>query len=170
VNVLVAGIGNIFLGDDGFGVEVARRLQARPPSEGVRVADFGIRGVHLAYELLAGYDALVLVDAMPLGEEPGTVAIIEPDLGALAAGRDPALPVIDAHSMDPAVVLGLLADLGGSIDRVVIVACQPAVLAEGIGLSAPVAAAVDPAVVAVGDVLTALSRDMLASSREESHT
>jgi hydrogenase maturation protease len=169
VNVLVAGVGNIFLGDDGFGVEVARRLQARTTPDGVRVADFGIRGVHLAYELLAGYDALVLIDAMPLGEEPGTVAVIEPDLDALAAGRELAAPVVDAHSMDPAVVLGLLADLGGSIERVVIVACQPAELAEGIELSAPVDAAVDAAVDAVDDVVAGLTRDMLAASREESH-
>jgi hydrogenase maturation protease len=170
VNVLVAGLGNIFLGDDGFGVEVARRLQARTTPEGVRVADFGIRGVHLAYELLAGYDALVLIDAMPLGEEPGTVAVIEPDLASLSAGRDPAAPVMDAHSMDPAVVLGLLADLGGSIDRVLIVACQPAELAEGIGLSVPVAEAVDAAIDAVDDVVAGLCRGMLAAGREESHT
>ena len=77
--VLVAGIGNIFLGDDGFGVEVASRLAARPLPDGVRVEDFGIRGVHLAYELLDGYDVLVLVDAVPIGEAPGTVAVIEPD-------------------------------------------------------------------------------------------
>ena len=78
--VLVAGIGNIFLGDDGFGVEVADRLAGRTLPDGVQVADFGIRGVHLAYELLDGYDALVLVDAVPMGEPPGTVAIIEPEL------------------------------------------------------------------------------------------
>ena len=81
--MLVAGIGNIFLGDDGFGVEVAQRLADRPMPEGVQVADFGIRGVHLAYELLDGYDALVLVDAVPMGEPPGTVAVIEPELDAV---------------------------------------------------------------------------------------
>ena len=77
--VLVAGIGNIFLGDDGFGVEVAQRLRHRPPRDDVRVEDFGIRGVHLAYELLDGYEALVLVDAMPMGERAGTVALVEVD-------------------------------------------------------------------------------------------
>ena len=77
--VLVAGIGNIFFGDDAFGVEVAQRLAGRPMPEGVKVVDFGIRGVHLAYELLDGYDALVLVDALPMGEPPGTVAVIEPE-------------------------------------------------------------------------------------------
>ena len=78
--VLVAGIGNIFLADDGFGVEVAQRLRRPALPDGVRVEDFGIRGVHLAYELLDGYDALVLVDAVPMGEPPGTVAVIEPEL------------------------------------------------------------------------------------------
>ena len=80
--VLVAGIGNIFLGDDGWGVEVANQLARRPMPAGVRVADFGIRGVHLAYELLDGYDALVLIDAMPMSEAPGTIAVLEPDVPA----------------------------------------------------------------------------------------
>src|ERR1700722_2879797 len=96
--VLVAGIGNIFMSDDGFGVEVATRLatQAMPP--GVRVAEFGIRGVHLAYELLDGYDALILIDAVPMGEVPGTIAVIEPDdRGALPAGEEQS-SVVDAHS------------------------------------------------------------------------
>ena len=88
--VLVAGIGNIFLGDDGFGVEVAQRLLTRPVPDGVRVEDFGIRGVHLAYELLDGYETLVLVDAVPMGEAPGTVALLEPEISELEPGDDPA--------------------------------------------------------------------------------
>ena len=80
--MLIAGVGNIFLGDDGFGVEVANRLAGQRMPDGVRVADFGIRGVHLAYELLDGYDALVLVDALPMGEAPGTLAVVEPDPSA----------------------------------------------------------------------------------------
>ena len=145
--VLVAGIGNIFLGDDGFGPEVARRLGGQVVPDGVRVADFGIRGVHLAYELLGGYDALVLVDAVPLGEAPGTLAVIEPEAPtALDDQRDGVAPVVDAHSMSPAVVLDTLAGLGGTVGRIVVVGCQPATLDEGIGLSPPVAAAVDPAV------------------------
>ncbi|MGH9295403.1 MAG: hydrogenase maturation protease, partial [Acidimicrobiales bacterium] len=82
-HLLVAGIGNIFLGDDGFGPEVARRLESEDLGPEVRVADFGIRGVHLAYELLEGYDALVLVDAVDMGEPPGTLAVIEPEGGTL---------------------------------------------------------------------------------------
>lgn len=141
-DVLVAGIGNVFLGDDGFGVEVVSRLAAEQLPEGVDVADFGIRGVHLAYELLdASYEALVLVDALPMGEPPGTLAVLDAtDLAADGSGA-----VVDAHSMSPAVVLGALHRLGGHIGRVFVVGCEPAVLDEGIGLSPPVAAAVDQA-------------------------
>ena len=145
--VLVAGIGNIFLGDDGFGVEVIKHIDPAMLPDGTTAADFGIRGVHLAYELLEGYDALVLVDAMPLGEPAGTVAIFEPDVEAI----DPT--GVDAHSMNPAVVLGLLAGMGGHVSRVLVVGCQPLTLDEGIGLSEPVAAAVGPAVEAVHQVL-----------------
>ena len=111
--------------------------------DGVRVADFGIRGVHLAYELLDGYDALVLVDAVPMGEAPGTWRSSSPIRAATERGDDVA-PVVDAHSMNPGVVLGMLAGLGGRVDRIVIVGCEPATLDEGIGLSRSVAAAVEP--------------------------
>jgi hydrogenase maturation protease len=154
--VLVAGIGNIFLSDDGFGVEVANRLVRRPIPEGVRVADFGIRGIHLAYELLDGYDALVLIDAMPMGDPPGTLAVIEPDpLPPPAAGDDLA-PVVDAHSMNPGVVLSMLAGLEASVERIVIVGCEPASLDEGIGLSPQVSDAVDRAVALCEDVVAQL--------------
>src|SRR5580704_8270552 len=110
--VLVAGIGNIFPSDDGFGVEVANRLAAEAVPPGVRVVDFGIRGVHLAYELLDGYDGLILVVAVPMGEEPGTVALIKPAAAGDTAGG-PGAPVVDAHSMSPEVVLATLSRLGG---------------------------------------------------------
>jgi hydrogenase maturation protease len=155
--VLVAGIGNIFLGDDGFGVEVAQRLTGASWPEGVRVEDYGIRGVHLAYELLDGYDALVLVDAVPMGESPGTLALIEPTgLGEPETDDPSPAPVMDAHSMNPAVVLGMLRSLGGHVDRVLVVGCEPSAIEEGIGLSPPVAAAVDGAVRAVSDALAEL--------------
>jgi hydrogenase maturation protease len=161
MNVLVAGIGNIFLSDDGFGVEVVRHFDPNSlpdgAREGVKVADFGIRGVHLAFELLDGYDALVLIDAMPLGEPPGTVAIFEPDVESI----DPT--TADAHSMSPAVVLGLLAGMGGELPRVVVVGCEPLTLAEGMGLSEPVAAAVIPAVETIHRVLT----DMYSTAQKE---
>jgi hydrogenase maturation protease len=141
--VLVAGIGNVFLGDDGFGVEVARRLAGRPLPEGVQAADFGIRGIHLAYEMLEGYDALVLIDAMPLDEAPGTLAVVEPD--AVAPPAAAPRPVLDAHTMHPGVVLDLLEMLDVHVERIVVIGCQPLTF-DGMGLSPPVAAAVDPAV------------------------
>ena len=156
MKVLVAGIGNIFLGDDGFGVEVVKHLDVTSVPNGVKVADFGIRGVHLSFELLDGYDALVLVDAMPMGERPGTVVIFEPDVETAASTS------MDAHSMDPAVVLGLLASIGGQVPRVVIVGCEPLTVDEGIGLSEPVSAAIAPAVEAVRQVLA----DIYSNSQE----
>ncbi|GAB2998433.1 hydrogenase maturation protease [Amycolatopsis acidiphila] len=139
--VLVAGIGNIFLGDDGFGVEVARRLATAGLPPQVQVADYGISGLHLAYELLDGYDTTILVDAAPRGGEPGTVYVIEPGDG----GDEPAGP-LDAHGMQPDVVLRLLRTLGGDTRRVLVVGCEPADVGEGIGLSPRVAAAVPAAV------------------------
>ena len=151
--VLVAGIGNIFLSDDGFGPEVARRLATQPQPPGVKVEDFGIRGVHLAYELLDGYDALVLVDAMPLREAPGTVCLFEPDPPEPAEAGDDVAPTLDAHSMSPGVVLNMLAGLGGTVGRIVVVGCEPAELGDGIGLSDTVSAAVDEAADAVGAIV-----------------
>jgi hydrogenase maturation protease len=144
--VLIAGIGNIFQTDDAFGVEVANRLATRDLPAGVRVEDFGIRGVHLAYELLEGYDGLVLIDAVPMGEPAGTLAVIAPELGVAGTTGDEMAPVVDAHTMNPEVVLASLARLGGSVEQIFIVGCQPADLGEGMGLTPPVAAAVDGAV------------------------
>ncbi len=139
--VLVAGIGNIFLGDDGFGTEVAQRLRARPQPHDVKVTDFGIRGLHLALELMEGYDLVVLVDAVRRGDPPGTVSVIEPDTSDLGGEASP-----DAHDMDPVTVLRLLADMGGEIDQLLLVAGEVAETDERIGLSVPMAAAVDEAV------------------------
>jgi hydrogenase maturation protease len=140
-SVLIAGVGNIFLADDGFGTEVVTRLsgeQQLPP--GVRVADFGIRGLHLAYQLLEGYDAVILVDAHSRGEGPGTVFLLEPEL------EDGESVSLDAHGLDPASVLRTVKALGGSLKRVFVVGCEPAELEERIGLSKPVAQAVGPAI------------------------
>ena len=144
---LVAGIGNVFLSDDAFGVEVANRLAAGAAlPAGVRVEDYGIRGIHLAYELLEGYEALVLLDAVPMGEAPGTLAVIEPLLAqGPSTGSEPDSHPVDAHTMSPDIVLATLARLGGSVGRVVIVGCQPADLREGMGLTPAVRDAVDPA-------------------------
>ncbi|PZG24081.1 peptidase M52 [Micromonospora craterilacus] len=149
--ILVAGIGNIFLGDDAFGVEVVRRLRDVVLPPGVDVSDYGIRGMHLAYDLLDGrHDVLVLVDALPMDEPPGTLAVLRVDLDDPGWTLRPAdvleAPAADAHGMDPESVLRLLRGLGGSVDRVLVVGCQPALLDECMKLSAPVAAAVDEAV------------------------
>jgi hydrogenase maturation protease len=145
--VLVAGIGNIFLGDDAFGVEVVQRLLRQPWPEGVRVFDFGIRGLDLAYALADGYDAAILIDALPRGGAPGTLYVLEPDLSTLD-GAAPA--AIDPHGMDPLKVLRLVPTLGEQRPRrILVLGCEPEPLAadeEFMGLSPPVAAALDGAV------------------------
>jgi len=147
VKTLVAGIGNIFNRDDGFGCEVARHLLAGPLPADVVVVDYGIRGLHLALDLLDGVDLLVLVDAMATSDVPGTVCVVEPDPEGV--GGEP----LDAHRMDPHAVLRMVAELGGEVGRVVVVGCHPADIGEGIGLSPVVAAAVEPAVRVVRDFL-----------------
>ncbi|OKK22147.1 protease [Streptomyces sp. CB00455] len=152
---LVAGIGNVFLGDDGFGVEAVRELSAHPLPDGVEVVDFGVRGVHLAYQLLDGYDTLVLVDATARGGAPGTLYLIEADgRGAAPAGG----AVLDGHHMSPDAVLALLGTLCAGTGtspprRTLVVGCEPACVEEGIGLSGPVAAAVPQAVRMVLELL-----------------
>lgn len=147
--LLVAGVGNVFLGDDGFGVEVANQLAGRELPDSVRVADYGIRGMHLAYDLAGGdYTTTVLVDATSHGDEPGTVYVVELDPAA-----EPAASVLDAHGMQPDVVLGLVRLLGGDPGRVLLVGCEPAVLEHRMALSPPVARAVATAVDAVLEII-----------------
>ena len=149
--VLVAGVGNIFLTDDGFGSEVVRHLVGAPCAEGVYVRDFGVGAVHLAYELDHGYDTVVLVDASPRGERPGTLSVIEPELDGDAVA-DGAL-LFDPHSMTPDTALAILSRAGDRVGRVVVVACEPASVEEGLGLTPVVAGAVDDAVVLVRNLI-----------------
>jgi hydrogenase maturation protease len=123
--ILIAGIGNIFLGDDGFGVCVAQRLGVRKLPECVRVVDFGIRGFDLAYALMDGYDISILVDATPRGGRPGTLYTLEPDLNAVP---DPATEgvEVETHGMDPMKVLALVKAMGGEFKRILVVGCEPA--------------------------------------------
>jgi hydrogenase maturation protease len=159
MRILVAGIGNIFLGDDRFGVEVVQRLRDQPPGGDVDVVDFGIRGVHLAYEIAGGrYDAVVLVDAVPRGGAPGTLYAIEPDAGGAAAAADvDAAVVADAHGLTPDAVLAWVRRVGGYAGRVVVVGCEPATIEESMELSPAVAASVDGAVRMIRDLVARLS-------------
>jgi hydrogenase maturation protease len=150
---LVAGVGNIFFGDDGFGVEVARRLAECALPDGVTVADYGISGMHLAYDLSEGFDNAILIDATPRGGTPGTVYVLEPEGPAGPRGTQFDSALFDAHGMQPDVVLGMLGMLGAHAGRMLVVGCEPASCDPGIGLSAPVAAAVAEAVRTVLDLL-----------------
>jgi hydrogenase maturation protease len=162
--LLVAGVGNIFLGDDAFGPEVLRALAARPLPREVRARDFGIRGMDLAYTLLDGYDTAVLVDAAPRGHRPGTLSLIE----AEPPDGTHAVPP-EAHGMDPARVLALAAHLGeGPLPRVLVLACEPERLPRSEddiapGLSAPVRRAVDRAVEALHTLVPVLLADPAAT-------
>ena len=150
-NILVAGIGNIFLGDDAFGCEVSRRLSQRKWPENVRVVDFGIRGFDLAYALLDGYDLTILVDATPRGDVPGTVYTIEPELDEVEISSTQG-PLVATHGMDPVKVLGMVQSMGGQLKRVLLVGCEPETFGpeEGqMGLSEPVEAAASKAVTLV---------------------
>ena len=170
-SVLIACIGNIFLGDDGFGCEVAKRLAERNWPENVKVVDFGIRGFDLAFALLDGPDVTIFVDATPRGSQPGTLYTIEPELDELEnVGGD---GIVDAHSMNPMKVLSMVKSMGGSFKKILLVGCEPATLGpeEGqMGLSEPVALAVPEAVrvieTLVGRVLNESTVELVESSNQ----
>jgi hydrogenase maturation protease len=157
--ILIAGVGNIFLGDDAFGVEVVRRIAQRTLPAAVRVIDFGIKGIDLAYTLLEDYDGAILVDAVSRGGEPGMLYVLEPDLDNMentGAGRR----VVEARGMDPVEVLRLVRILGGPLPTIRVVGCEPATFASAdgrTGLSAPVDAAVEGAIT----LIEALTREWL---------
>ena len=153
MKILVAGIGNVLLGDDGFGVEVAHRLAGRALPESVRVAEFGIRGMDLVFALLGGYDAAILVDVVNRGGSPGTLYVIEPRV----APDDEVGP--DTHEMHPARVLALAEAMGGHVATMRLVGCEPATIDLDeltMGLSASVAAAVEPAMALVESIVAGL--------------
>jgi hydrogenase maturation protease len=160
--ILVAGIGNIFLGDDAFGVEVIRVLARRPPIENVRLVDFGIRGMDLAYELLESYALAILVDAVPRGGTPGTIYTLVP---APPGDRS---EDFDTHAMAPLQVLALASRLGRPVEQLLLVGCEPSPvdpdadpLISPSGLSEPVALAVEPA----ADRVLALIQEARSGSR-----
>jgi hydrogenase maturation protease len=164
VRILVAGVGNSWLRDDGFGGEVARRLSARKMPSGVAVMDAGTGGLDLAYEVMRGYDALVIVDVSQQGGEPGTLYVMEPDEqsvdGNIADGE-----AINPHGMDPKTVLRFVKSIGAWPGRVVVVACEPADVSDlGFGLSQQVQAALDRAVELVVETVDELRGAALAAT------
>jgi hydrogenase maturation protease len=155
--ILVAGIGNVFLGDDGFGVALAGRLAQRELPAGVDVVDFGIRGIDLAYAM-PDYDVVVLLDALPRGEPPGTVSLLEPDVDGFA-------PTVDGHGMDPVNVLALVKTLGAEPPRTLVIGCEPATVLSVdnpelvADLSEPVRLALDTAVQVVESLVAELATE-----------
>ncbi len=159
--ILVAGVGNVFLGDDGFGVEVVRRLAGRGLPEGVEVVDFGIRGLDLAYALQDDYEVVIFVDATPRGEKPGTVYLLEPEV------EEDGEVALDTHGMDPVKVIKLSRALGARPTRTLVVGCEPQVVVSGeayddmlMELSEPVRAAVEEAVKLVESLVEEVDKEV----------
>ncbi|MGA8304794.1 MAG: hydrogenase maturation protease [Candidatus Acidiferrales bacterium] len=168
-SVLIAGIGNIFLGDDAFGVEVAQRLANRRLPDRVKVVDFGIRSFDLAYALLDRFDVTILVDACPRGGAPGTLYVIEPDLNVSA--QEAAQTTVDAHSMNPMNVIRMAKSMGGDLKRILLVGCEPLTLGpeEGrMGLSEPVAAMVEEAANRIESLVETVQRSECPDRSSES--
>ncbi len=163
--ILIACIGNIFLGDDAFGVEVARALFKRSLPANVRVVDFGIRGFDLAFALVDGYDVTIFVDATPRGDAPGTVYVIEPDLSEISSQGT----MLDAHGMNPLRVLSLAQSMGADFKRLLIVGCEPQTLGEEedglMGLSEPVQAAVEKAVEVIESLISRILQENGANTQ-----
>jgi hydrogenase maturation protease len=157
--ILVAGVGNAWLQDDAFGGECARRLEARGVPSGVTVMDFGTGGLDLAYEIMRGYDALILLDASRQGGEPGTLYVIEPSMEELSGPIEDG-DVINPHGMDPQTVLRFVGAIGGFSGRVVVIGCEPGEVDEvGLGLTKAVDEVVERALALVGDTIEELRTD-----------
>jgi hydrogenase maturation protease len=163
VSILIAGIGNIFFGDDAFGCEVAQQLIREPLPDGVRAFDYGIRSYDLAYAILEPNDAVILIDAVPRGEEAGTVFLLELDINKL---DNAGIESVNAHTMNPVAVMQLVRSLGGSPRKLYLIGCEPAVLeTEELGLSEKVRSAVPLAL----DMIRELFRKLLHEN-ENTHT
>lgn len=166
-SILVAGIGNIFLGDDAFGVEVVKLLSNRKLPEAVHVADFGIRGFDLVYALESGYETTILVDACPRGEKPGTVFVIEPDLKSIGGTGE---GTIEPHGMNPTNVIAMAKAVDAPLKRVLVVGCEPESLGgeEGhMGLSAPAEAALDQAVTTIENLISRILDGTWQDSKDQ---
>jgi hydrogenase maturation protease len=165
-SILIAGVGNSWLRDDGFGGEVARRLSGVELPQGVSVMDAGTGGLDLAYEVMRGYDALVILDVSPQGGEPGTLYVMEPDEEAVVGGIEDG-DVINPHAMDPQTVLRFVKSVGAWPGKVVVIACEPEQVSEmGWGLSERVQGAVDRAVGLVLETVEELRAGTVAAPAE----
>ena len=168
-SILIAGVGNIFHGDDAFGVELAQKLSARKLPDEVKVVDFGIRGFDLIFALMDGYDVTIILDATPRGGQPGTIYTIEPNLSDLDSLEEPQVQM-EGHGMNPMRVLRMVKTMGGELRRILLVGCEPLMLGseeEGqLGLSPIVAAAVEWAV----DVVESLVSKLLNEQRLNEET
>lgn len=164
--ILVAGVGNIFLKDDGFAAEVVKRLASRAPREGVELRDFGTGGLKLAYDLLHGYDALILIDAVRRHEKPGTLYLIEPNYDHIPSELTEGGP-IDPHGSDTETILRFVKGLGAWPGRVLIIGCEPSTVEDfEMGLSGPVRAAVDRAVLLVEETIADVMRERTEAGYE----
>ena len=164
-SILIAGIGNIFLGDDAFGCEVVKRLSERKWPDNVRVVDFGIRGFDLAYALLDGYDVTIFVDATARGEAPGTLYTIKPDIDELDS-LEGQVPLLETHGMDPLKVLNMVKSMGGKFREILLVGCEPATFGpeEGkMGLSEQVETAVPEAVMVVESLVAKMCSSAISN-------
>ncbi len=164
--IWIAGVGNVFFGDDGFGVEVAHRMAEQPLPEGVVVKDYGIRGMHLAYDLLDPPELLVVVDALPHGASPGSTCILEPDLADPVRARD-----ANGHGMDLPTVFATVRAMGSRLPRILIVGCEPGDLSQHMGLTPRVQHAVDVAIDLVHEIIAATLQDPSTTNpnQDESH-
>jgi hydrogenase maturation protease len=167
-SILIAGIGNIFLGDDAFGVEVAQRLMKQEWPEEVRVADFGIRGIDLVYGILEGYGTVILVDAAPRGGSPGDLYVIEPEPVEVEPDELGMYAPLEMHRMDPLHVMRAVSLMGGAVGRVLVVGCEPTPLVDEediqATLSEPVQAAIDPAIQLIRELINeAIDRERTSS-------
>jgi hydrogenase maturation protease len=157
--ILVAGIGNAWMGDDGFGAEVVKRLGEVELPRGVAVMDFGTGGLNLAYEVMRGYDALLILDISEQGGTPGTLYVIEADVDSVEAGIEDG-DTLNPHGMDPKTMLRFVKSIGAWPGKVVVIACEPQTVAEiGFQLSESVAGALEPAVKLVLDTIAELQTD-----------
>jgi hydrogenase maturation protease len=166
--VLIAGIGNIFLGDDGFGVEVVRRLASCKLPADVQVVDFGIRGLDLVYALQDGYETTILIDAFPFGKAPGTVSVVEPNLDDLEATPQQG-GFVEPHGMNPMNVLRMAKSMQAPLEHILLIGCEPAYLGGDngyMGLSEPVEAAVSEAVEATQNLVRRILDGNLPAAKD----